>query len=69
MPQLTSAEGRPIHHECSGPVPPGATVLVLHHGHIRTAAGVPIDGESHASLLSRCIDDLVARPVCVAGNP
>ncbi len=32
MPQLTRPEGRLIHYECSGPVPPGATVLVFHHG-------------------------------------
>jgi pimeloyl-ACP methyl ester carboxylesterase len=32
MPQLTNPEGRLIHYECSGPVQPGATVLVFHHG-------------------------------------
>jgi hypothetical protein len=67
MPQLTSTEGRPIHHERSGPVPPGAPVL--HHGHIRTDAGVPIDGQSQVSLPSRYRDDVVARPAIVAGNP
>jgi hypothetical protein len=67
MPQLTSAEGRPVYHGPSGPVPTGATVL--HHGHIRSASGVPIDGESHVSLLSRYRDDVVPRPAILAANP
>ncbi len=32
MPQLMRSEGRLIHYECSGPVEPGATVVVFHHG-------------------------------------
>jgi pimeloyl-ACP methyl ester carboxylesterase len=32
MPQLTHSDGRQIHFECSGPVEPGASVLVFHHG-------------------------------------
>ena len=32
MPQLTHSDGRQIHFECSGPVEPGDSVLVFHHG-------------------------------------
>jgi pimeloyl-ACP methyl ester carboxylesterase len=50
MPQLTHPDGRTIHFECSGPVPPGAAVLVFHHG--TPGAGLlwgPLVGAAQAS--------------------
>jgi hypothetical protein len=68
MPRRMSTDGRPIHNGPRGPLRPDPRALVLYHDHLRTAAGVPIDGERCVSLLSRYIDDVVARFALAAGN-